>query len=166
MSDHKIHQDEIDWLIVQACSCEVPEIKDEAYQKLEGLGLNQEQIEKKYAEISPNEFPEEIFNKAYKKQEERNAQESYSLREKIYIFLLGPLNLFPNFINSLLELFTYNYRTKKYKQRLILLISGIIFWVLIGIIGFQWSEYQWQKKVDNADIHEWENNRIKKKHRA
>ena len=161
MANYTIHKDEIDWLIVQACSCEVPEIKEEAFQKLRGLGFTQEQIKKKYEQISSNEFPEEIFTKAYKKQEERNAQESYSLKEKLIIFLLGPFNFYPNILTRLYELSTENYRTKKFKQKLILIISGTLLWIMFGIIGYIWSEYQWQKKVDNADIHEWESNRIK-----
>jgi hypothetical protein len=160
MSDHKIHQDEIDWLIVQACSCEVPEIKDEALQKLKELGHSEERIKEKYKQISSNEFPEEIFTKAYKIQEERNMQESYSTREKLTIFFLGPLMISPSSIYELYDLFKSNYQTQ-FKQRLILLICGILFWVLLVIMGFKWSEYQWQKKVDNADIYEWENNRIK-----
>jgi hypothetical protein len=160
MTKNKIHPDEIDWLIVQACSCEVLEIKEEALQKLKDLGHSEEKIKEKYKQISSNEFPEEIFSKAYKIQEERNIQESYSTREKLMIFFFGPLMISPYSIYGLYDLFKFNYQTK-FKQRLILLICGILFWVLLVIMGFKWSEYQWQKKVDNANIHEWENNRIK-----
>ena len=130
MTKDNIHQDGIDWLIVQACSCEVPEVQEEAKQKLKDFGLSQEQIERKFEQINTKEFPEEIFNKAFKKQEERNSKESYSAREKIIIFLLGPLNFYPSYNTGLYELYKNNYKTK-FKERLILLISGILFGFLL-----------------------------------
>jgi len=70
----------------------------------------------------------------YKKQLEINATKSYSLWEMFGIFILAPLILVRKFDisigYSLSVLKEENYKIK-YRQRLILLVSGILFWILL-----------------------------------
>jgi hypothetical protein len=59
----------------------------------------------------------------------------------IKVFFLGPYAIFHNFNSGLKELWDYNYKTK-FRQRLILLISGIIFWILFAVGAFKYYEYK------------------------
>jgi hypothetical protein len=160
MTNSKIHQDEVDWLIVNACSSEISELKDEAITKLKEFGLTQEQIEERYIKLDSNEAQKIAFDKAYSKQTERNEFESYTTRERIKIFFFGPYKLFKQFDSGLRDLHRDNYKTM-FRERIILLIAGTIFWILFVILAFKYSEYQRQKEIDKTDIRDWERNRIK-----
>lgn len=97
---------------------------------------------------------------AYKKQLELNKEESYSTWEMLYILLVAPFLLVGKWTVdlSLIELKRENY-LKKFKQRLMLLIGGIAFWILIGMLSFNAYEKDWFDKIEKADISEWEKNR-------
>ena len=160
MTDSKTHKDELDWLIVIACSSDIAELKDEAIEKLKNYGLTPEQIEERYKNLGSNENQEKAFNKAWLGQKEKDEIETYTTIEKIKVFFFGPYELFKFYNSGLRELNQYNYKTK-FRQRLLLLIAGILFWILAGISIFKYSEYQRQKEIDKTDIRDWERNRIK-----
>lgn len=84
-----------------------------------------EQYELEY--IKPMELEEQ-------KQLAENLTKSYSIGKMIYIFLVAPFILIGRWDvdHSLMELKNQNY-LKKYQQRLLLLIGGSIFWILIYI---------------------------------
>jgi hypothetical protein len=78
----------------------------------------------------------------------------------IYILLVAPFILMGKWTVglSLRELKRENY-SKKIKQRLFLLIGGIVFWILIAELSFNDSEKDRLDKIDKADISAWEKNR-------
>jgi hypothetical protein len=96
------------------------------------------------------------------KTKERNQFEKYSLIEKLKIFLFGPYELFKYFDSGLTDLKKENYKIK-FRQRLIILISSIIFWVLLFVAAFQYSEYKRMQAIEKVDITDWEKNRITNK---
>ncbi len=151
MTNSKITKDEVDWLIAIACSSDNTILKNEAIEKLKEYGLTQEQIEERYSNLETNEAQEKAFAKAWEIQAGRNEIESYTRIERIKIFFFGPFELFKNFNSGLRELRTLNYKTK-FRERLLLLIAGTIFWILTGIFVFKYYEYQKQKEIDNTDI--------------
>ena len=160
MTRTKIHKDEIDWLISVYKTSEDEELKNESFDKLIEYGLDEIQIKERFEKIKSEKDQLKAFEKAWEEQEEINESEKYSLIEKIKIFLFGPYELF-KFINSgLTELRDFNYKVK-FRQRLILLILGTIFWILFIIGTFQYSEYKRMQEIDKVDISDWENNRIK-----
>jgi hypothetical protein len=40
------------------------------------------------------------------------------------------------------------------------LISGTIFWILLFVGVYKYYEYKRMQEIENADISEWENNRL------
>ena len=160
MTISKIHKDEVDWLVVIACSPDNSELKDEAIEKLKEYGLTKAQIEERYMNLDSNEAQKKAFDKAWTKQSERNEFEKYSTKERLKIFFFGPYELFKFYNSGLKDLYSHNYK-RKFRERIILLITGTIFWILTGIFVFKYSEYQRQKEIDNIDIRSWEQNRIK-----
>ncbi len=160
MKNSIIHKDEVDWLIAIACSSDISELKDEAIEKLKEYGLTQEQIEERYRNLDSNEAQKKAFDKAWTKQAERNEFETYTTKERLKIFFFGPYELFKDYNSGLRDLYSFNYK-RKFRERLILLIAGTIFWILTVIFAFKYSEYQRQKEIDNTDISDWERNRIK-----
>ena len=140
MTNSKTHKDEIDWLIAIACSSDIAELKNESLAKLKEYGLTQEQIEERYKMLDSNKAQEKAFNKAWEKQAERNKIDTYTTKERLLIFFWGPIELFKNFNSGLRELHEFNYKTK-FRQRLLLLIAGTIFWILAVIVVFKYSEY-------------------------
>ena len=161
MTRSKIHKDEIDWLISVYKTSEDEELKNESFEKLLVHGLDEKQIIKRFEKIKSEKETLKAFNKAWKKQAERNEFEKYTLIEMIKIFLFGPYELFKFFNSGLTELRDFNYKTK-FRQRLILLISGTIFWVLLFLSVYQYSEHKRIQEIEKADITEWEKNRIEK----
>jgi hypothetical protein len=137
MTKSKVHKDEIDWLIIVYKTSEVEELMDESLEKLKDFGLDEKQINDRFEFIKSYKESEIAFDKAYKKEEERNEFEKYTTLEMIKIFLFGPLNLFQFFDSGLTELWRFNYKIK-FRQRLILLIFGTLFWILIfmGIVKY------------------------------
>lgn len=161
MKSEETHIDEIDWLISVYNNSFDEELKKESYDKLIAFGLSDREIKEKCEIIQSDEDDQKHFEKAWKIQLDRNKNEEYTVFEKFKIFFFGPYRLFKNFDSGLTELRDLNYKTK-FRQRLVLLISGILFWVLFSVGAYKYSQYKWQQEVENADISDWEKNRIKK----
>ena len=160
MTKSKIHKDEIDWLISVYETSEDEKLKNESLEKLLDFGLDEKQIKERFEKIKSEKDTLKAFDRAWKKQTERNELEKYTLIEKIKIFLFGPYELFKFFNSGLTELRDFNYKTK-FRQRLILLISGTIFWILIILCGYHYSEHKRMQEIEKVDITDWENNKIK-----
>jgi hypothetical protein len=160
MTKSKIHKDEIDWLISVYKTSEDDELRNESLEKLLDFGLDEKQIKERFEKIKSEKDTLKAFDRAWKKQSERNEFEKYTIVEMIKIFLFGPYELFKFFNSGLTELRDFNYKTK-FRQRLILLISGTIFWIVVIIGVFQYSEYKRIKEIEKVDITDWGNNRIK-----
>jgi len=128
----KIHKDEIEWLVLIYYTSNDKELEKESYEKLIEYGLTDKQIKDIFEKIESEEDTLKAFDKAWAKQVERNEFEKYTLIEMINIFLWGPYKLFKRFDSGLRELWDYNYKTK-FRQRLILLILGTIFWILFFV---------------------------------
>lgn len=159
MSSEKIHPDETDWLILVYKTSGDEELMEEAREKLFAAGLDEKQIEERFKNIRP-EDEEAAFEKAWQRQLERNAQEKYTRFEKIRIFLFGPYEMFLNFNSELGDLREDNYKIK-FRQRLLLLIAGTAFWILLFIGLFKYSEYRRMQEIEKVDISGWEKNRIR-----
>ena len=160
MTKSKIHKDEIDWLISVYKTSEDDELRNESLEKLLDFGLDEKQIKERFVKIKSEKDTLKAFDIAWKKQSERNEFEKYTIVEMIKIFLFGPYELFKFFNSGLTELRDFNYKTK-FRQRLILLILGTIFWIVVIIGVFQYSEYKRIKEIEKVDITDWDNNRIK-----
>ena len=159
MTTSRVHKDEIDWLISVYNTSEDDELIHESLVKLMALGLNEKQINERFELIKSDNERLNAFNKAWKKQEERNEFEKYTTIEMIKIFLLGPYELFKFYDSGLKELRDFNYKTK-FRQRLILLISGTIFWILFFVSIYKYFEYKRIQEIENVDISDWERNRM------
>ena len=151
MKENKIHQDEIEWLVSIYNTSIDEELKNESYQKLIEYGITDNQIKDIFEKTKSEKDSLEAFNKARAKQAERNECEKYTPIEMIKIFLLAPYQLFKFFDSGLKELWDFNYKIK-FRQRLILLILGTIFWVLFVVSIFKYSEYKRIKEIENIDI--------------
>ena len=151
----KIHEDEIKWLVSVYKASIDEEVTKESYEKLVEYGLTDEQIQDIYEKINPDEDFSEVFDKAWAEQAERNKFEKYTLIEMVKVFLFAPYELFKHFDSGLKELWDYNYKTK-FRQRVILLILGIIFWILFAVGTYKYSEYKRIQEIENIDISDWE----------
>lgn len=138
MAKTKTHKDEVDWLVSIHKTSENEELKKESHEKLLCLGLDENQINERFNELKSEEDELKAFDKAWAKQLERNQFESYSLFERLKIFLFGPYNLFKFLESGLIDLKRENYKIK-FRQRLILLVSGTIFWILLFVAAYQYS---------------------------
>jgi hypothetical protein len=152
--------DEKDWLVIVACDNDVEELKNEAFEKLHKLGFTDEQIFSRFKELDTDEKQNLSFEKAWENQLESNSVEKYSFWEKVGIFFWGPINLFKYYKGGIISLYKENYKIK-FRQKIILLSLGTIFWVLFAWGGYKYLEYKRIQKIDNVDISNWENNRIK-----
>jgi len=159
MKKSRINKDEVDWLIFVFNTIDIEELKRESFDKLIAFGLNEKQIKERFEKLKSEKNDLKIFEKAWKIQADRNKIESYNFYEKIKIFLFGPYELFKSFSSGLTELRDFNYKVKL-RQRLILLISGTIFWILFIIGIFQYYEYKRMQEIKKVDISDWENSRI------
>ena len=159
MTKSKVHKDEIDWLISVYKTSEDGGLMHESLEKLLDFGLDEKQINERFELIKSEKDSLNAFDKAWKKQEERNEFEKYTTLEMIKIFLLGPYELFKYFDSGLRELWDFNYKIK-FRQRLILLISGTIFWILFVVGTYKYYEHKRIQEIENADISDWEKNRI------
>ena len=160
MNKSKIHKDEADWLISVYKTSDDEELRNESLDKLLNFGLDKKQINENFSKLESEEDELKAFEKAWEKQLERNQFEKYSPIEKLKIFLFGPYELFKYYNSGLTDLKKENYKIK-FRQRLILLISGTFFWILFVIAVFQYSEYKRMQEIEKVDITDWENNRIK-----
>ena len=138
MKENKIHQDEIEWLVLVYSTSADEELKSESYEKLIAYGITDEQIKDIFEKTKSEKDSLKAFDKAWAKQAERNEREKYTLFEMIKIFLFAPYCLFKNFDSGLKELKDFNYKTK-FRQRLILLILGTIFWILFIVSTFKYK---------------------------
>ena len=159
MPKSKVHMDEIDWLISVYKTSEDDELKKESLEKLLDFGLDEKKIKERFGKIKSDKDSLNAFNKAWEKQTERNELEKYTTFEMIKIFLSGPYELFKFFDSRLRELWDFNYKTK-FRQRLILLILGTIFWIFFLIGTYKYSEYKRIQEIENIDISDWERNRM------
>jgi len=159
MTKSKVHKDEIDWLISVYKTSEDEGLMHESLEKLLDFGLDEKQINERFELIKSEKDSLNAFDKAWKKQEERNEFEKYTTLEMIKIFLLGPYELFKYFDSGLRELWDFNYKIK-FRQRLILLISGTIFWILFVVGTYKYYEHKRIQEIENADISDWKKNRI------
>jgi len=159
MTKYKVHKDEIDWLISVYKTSEDEELMNESLEKLLDFGLDEKKINERFELIKSDKDSLNAFNKAWKKQEERNEFKKYTTLEMIKIFLFGPYELFKFFDSGLRELRDFNYKTK-FRQRLILLILGTFFWILFVVGTFKYYEYKRIQEIENADISDWERNII------
>jgi hypothetical protein len=155
----KNHKSDIDWLIITAVENDIVEIKEEAIQELKLRGFSQKDIDLKYIDLKDSEKQIETFNRAWDIQLYNNQFEKYTRIENLKIFLFGPYKLLKSFDSGLIYLYKNNYIIK-FRQRLLLVILGIAFWigVLIGI--YRISQYQRMKQAEKVDISDWERNRI------
>jgi hypothetical protein len=160
MNNSDLHKDEVDWLISVYKTSEDEDLKRESLQNLLNFGLDKNQINERFKNLNSEEDQLKAFEKAWEKQKERNQFEKYSLIEKLKIFFFGPYLLFRYFKSGLTDLRKENYKIK-FHQRLILLTSGIIFWILFVIAVFQYSEYKRMQEIEKVDITNWEDNRIR-----
>jgi hypothetical protein len=130
---------------------------DKAKDELKNRGISDEYqkkvVDKWIKEIKQSEI-------AYQSQLDQNKTESYSTLDMIYIFLVAPFLLVGKWTVglSLRELKRENY-SKKIRQRLLLLIGGIGFWISISVLSFNLSEKKRLENIDKADISAWEKNR-------
>ncbi len=96
--------------------------------------LNKRGISKEYRERLLDKWKKEEkrLEEIHQRQLEQNAIEVYSLQKMIYIFIAAPMILVGKWTvdKSLFELKRENYQ-RKFKQRLLLLISGTFFWFLM-----------------------------------
>lgn len=160
MTNCKIDKDEIDYLIIVACTVDDTELRNEAIYKLDSFGLSETQIKERFKTLDSFDAQMKAVDKTTAKQHERNKTESYSTIEMVKIFLGGPYSLFKHYDSGLVSLYRDNFKIK-FRQRLFLLVAGTLFWVLLIVSIFKYSEYQRQKEIDNADISRWEQNRTK-----
>ena len=70
-----------------------------------------------------------------------------------YIFLFGPLKFLFQ-ISDIIRLRRKNFYLK-FKQGLILLFSGCIFWFLLIYNAYQQDEKERLEEIDKIDISEW-----------
>ncbi|MDP3462329.1 MAG: hypothetical protein Q8S18_06045 [Bacteroidales bacterium] len=159
MKENKIHKDEIEWLVSVYNTSLDEELKNESYEKLIAYGLTDNQIKDIFEKAKSEQDTLKAFNNAWAKQAERNELEKYTLIEMIKIFLFGPYELFKFFDSGLSKLMDFNYKTI-FRQRLILLISGTIFWILLFVGTYKYYEHKRFQEIENADISDWERNRI------
>ena len=159
MTKTKIHKDEVDWLISVFKTSNDEELKKESLEKLLKFGLDKNQIDERFIKLESEEKELKAFEKAWEKEKEKNQFEKYSLIEKTRIFLFGPYEFFKNFNSGLIDLKKENYKIK-FRQRLVLLIAGSFFWIILGIASFQYFEYKRMREIEKVDITDWEKNRI------
>lgn len=148
MTKDKIDNNEVDWLISVYKDSNDIELKRESFEKLQKIGLSEEEINKRFEHIEKDNNALKAFNKAWEKQLERNQYEKYTLYEKIKIFFFSPYELFRNFNSGLIELKKENYKIK-FKQRLILLLLGIIFWILFITANFTYHDNKRMQEIEN-----------------
>ena len=132
--------------------------KIQAKTELEKWGIEQE---KQSELLEKNRQRQLKLQKSYEEQLERNAIIPYSRSDMLIIFLKAPFIIVGrwSYQLSIPELRRENFQIKT-RQRLILLITGTLFWILFIYGSYKWSEYNRLQEIENADISDWEENRI------
>ena len=151
MKENKIDKDDIDWLICVYKTVEVDELKKDSLEKLTNYGLDEKQIDERFTKIRDEKNETKAFDKAWARQLQRNQFESYTVYEKLKIFFFGPYSLFRQFDSGLVELKEGNY-TIKFRQRLVLLVLGICFWILLFVFSFQYFEHQRLQEIEEIEL--------------
>jgi hypothetical protein len=130
---------------------------DQAKEELNKRGITKEHQQKVLDDWKEEERQADI---AYQKQLEINATESYPKWKMVCIFLVAPFIVLGRWPSgpSLWDLKEENYR-KKFKQRLVLLVSGLAFWILFGIWSINYlatnDERKRKEEIDKVDISDW-----------
>ncbi|MBW1299026.1 hypothetical protein [Aquimarina litoralis] len=93
---------------------------------------------------------------------DENQFESYTKLKMVYIFALAPFILVgrQTVEKDLFQLRKENYRLK-FKQRLVLLMTGMLFWIGVFIYGYHLSE---KERLQLSPEEEIEISKWKKKH--
>ena len=151
--------DEKDWLIIVACDNDEEDLRNEAKEKLYQLGFTDEQIITRFKDLDSDEKQKLAFERAWEKQLERNRFEKFSFWQMVGIFFLGPIDLFKYYQSGIISLYKENYKIK-FRQKIILIILGTIFWISLFWGSFKYFEYKRIQQINNADITEWESKRI------
>ena len=160
MTKPKIHPDEVDHLIVIYNTVDDIQLKNDAFDKLLSIGLNKKEITNRFKNLKSEEDQLIAFEKAWEVQKEINQYDKYSNKEKLRIFLFGPFELFKMYNSGLIDLYKENFKIK-FRQRLILLFAGTIFWILLGFAVYQYYDFKRLQEIEKTDISIWENNRLK-----
>jgi len=69
------------------------ELRNESMEKLFDFGLDEKQIKERFEKLKSEKDTLKTFDKAWKKQSERNEFEKYTIVEMIKIFLFGPYRM-------------------------------------------------------------------------
>lgn len=149
--NNKTHEDEIEWLVSVYKTSEDEELEKESYEKLIEYGLTDKQIKDIFEKTKSEEDTSKAFDKAWAIQIKRNELEKYTFIEMLKIFFLAPYDLFRFFNSGLRELWDFNYKTK-FRQRIILLVLGTIFWILFIVGIFKYDEYKRIKEIESIEI--------------
>jgi hypothetical protein len=133
------------------------EWQEEARQQAENE-LDKRNVSKEYRQKLISDWNQDLrkANLARQQQLEKNATEGYSVFLMIYILLAAPLILLGKLRIglSIWELKDENFR-KKLRQRVLLLIGGILFWIFIISIQVNESEKKRLDEINKIDISEW-----------
>lgn len=127
--------------------------------------LQKRNISKEYQIQKLNQWDKDLkqFEIEYLNKQNSNFNKSYNKLDMIKIFLLAPLILTgKSYFDtgfSLINLWKENYKTK-FKQRFILLVLGMLFWISVLFMVFKYSEYLRMKEIQKSNISDWEKNRI------
>jgi hypothetical protein len=130
---------------------------DQAKEELIKRRVDQSQQQKVLSEWKEKEQQLEI---EYQKQLERNETEGYSTGKMVYIFFTTPFILSGKWTVdlSLSELKKENYQ-RKFRQRLILFISGLIFYTLLFASFATMLKKKRQVEFENATTSQLKGNR-------
>jgi hypothetical protein len=154
-----LNKNEIDWLVLTAENSDDIVLKEEAKQQLKELGISESEITERLKKLDTHDKEIAAFDKTWEIQAKSNAVEKYSTRQMIKIFFIDSM-FFWYQISDFMQLHELNYKFK-FKQKLILVISGLFFWISLVYLGFKYDEYKRIQEINKADIHNWEENRIK-----
>jgi hypothetical protein len=126
----------------------------------------QEAIERAKKELERRGITEnqqtQILRKSKRQYEQRDRRasknydkretESYSAAEMIKVFLLAPFLISGQWFvtDTVFYLNRGNYK-RKLHQRIVLLISGVLFWIGVMVLTFKIIDYRMQKKFDRLD---------------
>ncbi|MFZ7132990.1 MAG: hypothetical protein ACOWWR_11585 [Eubacteriales bacterium] len=101
------------------------------------------------------------FEEQFNKWLDNNKDEKYTYWEMFKVLVSAPFILAGRAWegDSLSELKHFNFKIK-FKQRLILLISGVLLWIIFIFGSVKISEIKFMREIEEVDISDWKNNRI------
>jgi hypothetical protein len=144
-------------------------ICDDNYWQDEAIDLAKKELESRKvsrSELSDHIRKREEGKKNYEKWQLRksreNATKGYTALSMLGIFFMAPWALLGRlrFGMNVFGLRRKNY-TKKFNQRLLLIIGGMIFWITSLYIGARRAEQERIDEIENVDILDWEERMIK-----